>query len=732
MKDVAAASYQVKEALPKDVGRAICRLDPEEMRHFGFSAGQVVVICGKRKTPVRIMPSYPEDRGKTIVQIDGITRDNAQVGLNDKVQLESVDARSASKIVLLPLTGVSLSQKDDDSRYLGSLIDGLPVTAGDRIRTNLFGARAAEFKVLETVPKGVTFITTEAAIRVKTNEPGEKRAAKIAYEDIGGLGSQVQRIREMIELPLRFPQIFERLGIDPPKGVLLHGPPGTGKTLTARAVANETDAYFTHISGPEIIGKFYGESEARLRRVFEEAEAHAPAIIFIDEIDAIAPKREDMGGEKQVERRVVAQLLALLDGLKSRGQVIVIGATNLPNTLDPALRRPGRFDREISIPIPDKNARYEILQIHTRGMPLTEDVDLKRLAEITHGFVGADLDAFAREAAMVALRRILPDIDFNLADIPYDLLMSLSITMDDFLSAMKEVDPSAIREVFVEVPNVSWQDVGGLDIVKQELQEAVVWPLKFTEIFRAAKTRPPKGILLYGPPGTGKTLIAKALATESEVNFIAVKGPELINQYIGESERSVREIFKKARQAAPTILFLDEIDSLVPKRSQEASGARVTERVISQLLTEMDGIEELQGVLVLAATNRLDLIEPALLRSGRFDLVLEIPRPDWKERETIFAIHTKQKPLAADVDISMLAEKTENITGADIAFICKRASMLAIREHIKQLTSQAHQGSPLLLTKEHFNAAIDLLDSMHVQSNQLSVVCREKESTSIV
>lgn len=709
MKDVAAVSYQVKEALPKDVGRAICRLDPEQMRHFGFSAGQVVVIHGKRKTPVRIMPSYPEDRGKTIVQIDGITRDNAQVGLNDKVRIESVEVRSASKIVLLPLTGVSLSQKDDDSRYLGSLIDGLPVTAGDRIRTNLFGARAAEFKVLETVPKGVTFITAEATIRVKTNELGEKRAAKIAYEDIGGLGSQVQRIREMIELPLRFPQIFERLGIDPPKGVLLHGPPGTGKTLTARAVANETDAYFTHISGPEIIGKFYGESEARLRRVFEEAGAHAPAIIFIDEIDAIAPKREDMGGEKQVERRVVAQLLALLDGLKSRGQVIVIGATNLPNTLDPALRRPGRFDREISIPIPDKNARYEILQIHTRGMPLTEDVDLKRLAEVTHGFVGADLDAFAREAAMVALRRILPDIDFNLADIPYDLLMSLSITMDDFLSAMKEVDPSAIREVFVEVPNVSWQDVGGLDTVKQELQEAVVWPLKFTEIFRATKTRPPKGILLYGPPGTGKTLIAKALATESEVNFIAVKGPELINQYIGESERSVREVFKKARQAAPTILFLDEIDSLVPKRGQEASGARVTERVISQLLTEMDGIEELQGVLVLAATNRLDLIEPALLRSGRFDLVLEIPRPDRKAREIIFAIHTKQKPLAADVDISTLAEKTEGITGADIAFICKRASMLTIREHIKLLTSQAHQELPLLLTAEHFNAAIDLL-----------------------
>ena len=730
MKEDAVVNFQVKEALPKDVGRAVCRLDPQEMHDFGFSAGQIVVIFGKRKTPVRIMPSYPEDRGKAIVQIDGITRDNAQVGLNDKVQLEKVDVRSASKIVLLPLTGVSLSQKDNDSRYLGSLIDGLPVKAGDRIRTNLFGAKAAEFKVLETVPKGVLFITTETKIRVKTNEQGEKKAAKIAYEDIGGLGLQVQRIREMIELPLRFPQIFERLGIEPPKGVLLHGPPGTGKTLTARAVANETDAYFTHISGPEIIGKFYGESEARLRRVFEEAEANAPAIIFIDEIDAIAPKREDMGGEKQVERRVVAQLLALLDGLKSRGQVIVIGATNLPNTLDPALRRPGRFDREISIPIPDKNARYEILQIHTRGMPLTEDVNLKRLSEITHGFVGADLDAFAREAAMVSLRKILPDIDFNLADIPYDLLMNLSITMDDFLSAMKDVDPSAIREVFVEIPNVGWQDVGGMDSIKQELEEAVVWPLKFTEIFRTTKTRPPKGILLYGPSGTGKTLIAKALATESEVNFIAVKGPELINQYIGESERSVRDVFKKAKQAAPTILFLDEIDSLVPKRGLDSSGARVTERVISQLLTEMDGIEELQDVLVLAATNRQDLVEPALLRSGRFDLLFEIAKPDQKAREAIFAIHTKQKLLSADVDISTLAQKTEGRTGADIAFICRRASMLTIREHIKQLESQAHQESlhdkeefetPLFLTAEHFNAAIDLLDGMHSQSNRFPI-----------
>ncbi len=719
MKKVVAATFQVKEALAKDVGRAVCRLDPGEMQSLGFAPGQIVLIHGPRKTPARIMPSYPEDRGKKIVQIDGITRENAEVGLDEKVQIESVQAGQASKIVLLPLTGTGLSQKED-SRYLGSLIDGLPVTAGDRIRANLFGTGTAEFKVVETVPRGVVLVNTGATIRVETNEQGGKKAARIAYEDIGGLGLQVERIREMIELPLRFPQIFERLGIEAPKGVLLHGPPGTGKTLTARAVANETDVYFTHISGPEVIGKFYGESEGRLRRVFEEAEANAPAIIFIDEIDAIAPKREDMGGEKQVERRVVAQLLALLDGLKSRGQVIVIGATNLPNTLDPALRRPGRFDREILIPIPDKNARYDILQIHTRGMPLADNVDLKKLAEITHGFVGADLQAFAREAAMLALRRILPDIDFSRPEISYDLAMGLTISMADFLSAMKDVEPSAIREVFVEVPNVAWHHVGGLEAVKEELEEAVVWPLKFAEVFRETKTRPPKGVLLYGVPGTGKTLLAKALATESEVNFIAVKGPELISQYIGESERAVREVFKKARQAAPTILFLDEIDSLVPKRSGELSGERVVERVISQLLNEMDGIEELQGVLVLAATNRLDLIEPALLRSGRFDLLLEIPVPDQNARESIFAIHTEQMPLGESVSLSELAEKTAGMSGADIAFICRRASILAIRGYIKKLSLKKEREffadnalkTSISVTTEHFNAAIALLADM--------------------
>ncbi len=702
---------KVKESSPKDVGRAIARIDPEDMKELGLDVGDIIEIDGKRRTPAKIMPCYAEDRGKKIIQMDGISRENAQIGLDEKVKINKVDSRPANKITLSPLTTSSLLRGDGDAKYLGSLIEGLPVISGDKIRATFFGSRSSDFKVVDTIPDGVVLINAATLIRMDTKNQGEAKATTVSYEDIGGLGSQIQRIREMIELPLRYPQVFERLGIGAPKGVFLYGPPGTGKTLIARAVANETDAYFTHISGPEIMGKFYGESEARLRSVFEDAQAHAPAIIFIDEIDSIAPKREEMGGEKQVERRVVAQLLSLLDGLESRGQVIVIGATNIPNTIDPALRRPGRFDREISIPIPDKNGRLEILGIHTRGMPLAEDVSLEKLAEITHGFVGADLEALAREAAMSALRKILPKIDFEMAEIPYETLMKLEVTMDNFREAMKEVEPSAIREVFVEVPDVKWDDVGGLENIKEELKEAVEWPLKYSDLFKKANTNPPKGILLYGVPGTGKTLLAKAIATESGVNFISVKGPSLISKYVGESEKAIREVFKIAKQASPTIFFFDEIDSVVPRRGSSSTDAHVTERVISQFLTEMDGIEELKGVVVLAATNRLDLVDPAILRSGRFDILFELPKPDEKTREEIFKIHTKNKPLTKEVDLKELAGKTEGKVGADIEFICRKASMLAIREYIEAQSLKSKAQSPeLKITKRHFEEAVGLMN----------------------
>jgi transitional endoplasmic reticulum ATPase len=709
-------TLKVKEALAKDVGRALARIDPEDMQSLGLEVGDIIVIEGKRQTPAKVMPCYADDRGKGIIQMDGIVRANAQAGLDEKVKLVKADYKPAGKVTLVALTDAGALSKNGasggkDSQYIGSLINGLPVMNGDRVRATLFGSRFCEFKVMGAIPDGVVVIHAGTLIRMETGKSEESRSGKISYEDIGGLGVHIQRIREMIELPLRYPQVFARLGIQAPKGVLLHGPPGTGKTLIARAVANETDAYFTHISGPEIMGKFYGESEGRLRSVFEDAQKHAPAIIFIDEIDAIAPKREDMGGEKQVERRVVAQLLSLLDGLESRGHVIVIGATNIPNTLDPALRRPGRFDREIAIPIPDKRGRLEILQIHTRGMPLAGDVAVERLAEITHGFVGADLEALAREAAMSALRKIFPVIDFEMAEIPYETLMKLEVTMDNFVEAMKEVEPSAIREVFVEVPDVRWEDVGGLESVQRELQQAIEWPLKYADLFQRAHTNPPKGILLFGLPGTGKTLLAKAAATASGVNFISVKGPALISKYVGESERAIREVFKTAKQASPTILFFDEIDSLLPRRGAGGDG-HVAERVISQFLTEVDGIEALKGVVILGATNRLELMDPAVIRSGRFDLLLELPKPDAKAREAIFGIHTRQKPLAEDVDLKALAKLTEGRTGSDIEFVCRKASLLAIAEFVENMAERKVQDKKeLTITNKHFTAALRVMES---------------------
>ncbi len=602
----------------KDVGRGIARIDPQDLEALGAEIGDIVALTGKRQSVAKAMPAYLSERGRRIVQIDGIVRENVQAGLDETVTVFKVAYETARSVSLAPLNPMRSRPGTQQTSYIARLLEGRGLTEGDSVRVNLFGTRALDFKVVSTTPKGPVVVQASTAIRIE-GEGGAPKEAAVSYEDVGGLAKELPRIREMIELPLKYPEVFDRLGIDAPKGVLLHGPPGCGKTLIARAVANETAASFYHIAGPEIIHKFYGESEAHLRNIFQEASEHAPAIIFLDEIDAIAPKREEVHGE--VEKRVVAQLLALMDGLKSRGEVIVIGATNIPNSLDPALRRPGRFDREIAISIPDKYGRLEILHIHTRGMPLAEDVDLERLSQITHGFVGADLEALCREAAMIALRRIMPNIDFADANIPLERLLELVVTQQDFLEALRDVEPSAIREVFTEIPDVKWDDVGGLEEAKETLRESVEWPLNYGKLFEYAKTRPTKGILLHGPPGTGKTLLAKAVANESGVNFITVKGPALISKWMGESEKGIREVFKKAKQTAPCIVFFDEIDSLAPVRGAGTGDSHVIERVVSQLLTEMDGIEELKGVVILAATNRVDIVDPALLRPGRFDHV---------------------------------------------------------------------------------------------------------------
>jgi transitional endoplasmic reticulum ATPase len=706
MTQTGMSTLRVSEAVTKDVGRGIARIDPRDMARIGAEVGDIVEILGKRATVAKAMPAYMEDRAKDIIQIDGIARENAQISLGEKAQVQRVDSKPANTIILAAITPRGMLRERDTS-YIGRLLEGLAVVPGDRVRATLFGTRYQEFSVVEASPKGAVIIHPTTIIRMKGEKATAKEGIGVTYEDIGGLHKEIQRIREMIELPLKYPEVFERLGIEAPKGVLLHGPPGCGKTLIARAVANETDAYFVHISGPEVIHKFYGESEAHLRAIFEKAGEQAPAIVFLDEIDAIASKREEIRGDQQVERRVVAQLLAVMDGLKSRGQVIVIGATNIPSVLDPALRRPGRFDREISISIPDRNGRLEILQIHTRGMPLATDVDPERLAEITHGFVGADLEALCREAAMITLRKIMPKIEFEADYIPYELLLELEVTMDDFMEALKEVEPSAIREVFTEIPDVRWSDVGGLEEAKRVLRETIEWPLRYPELFKQANTNPGKGILLTGPPGTGKTLLAKAVASESEVNFISVKGPALLSKWVGESERSIREVFRKAKQASPCIVFFDEIDAIAPVRGTSAD-SHVTERVISQFLVELDGIEELKGVVVLAATNRPDIIDPALLRTGRFDLQLRLPVPDEKARLQIFDIHTRDKPLAEDVDLEALAKSTQGLVGSDIEAISRKASLLAIREFLNQTEPKSEEMdfAQFKIGARHFEQAI--------------------------
>ena len=695
---------KVTEALSKDVGRSIARMGPEDLERLQVAVGDTIEIAGKRQTVCRAMPAYKEVRGQSRVQLDGITRENAGAGIDEFVLVRKVFCTPAEKVVLAPASAI-LAERD--LKYIGGLLDSLSVVQGDRIRATLFGSRSADFKVESTIPKGPVFINpiTQLTIGKAQEQPA---TGTIAYEDIGGLRSQLQRIREMIELPLRYPEVFDRLGIGAPKGVLLHGPPGCGKTLIARAIAHETDANFFSISGPEVIHKFYGESEAHLRKIFEEAGRKGPSIIFLDEIDAIAPKREQVVGD--VEKRVVAQLLALMDGLAKRQNLIVIAATNLPNVLDPALRRPGRFDREIAIPIPDRNGRGEILEIHSRGMPLASDVDLVHLAEITHGFVGADLEALCREAAMICLRRIMPDIDFALSSLPYEQISKLEVRMEDFLAALKDVEPSAIREVFVEVPDVRWEDVGGLAEVKSRLVEAVEWPLRYGHLFEQAGIKPPKGILVSGPPGCGKTLLAKAVANESGVNFISVKGPALLSKYVGESERGIREIFRKARQAAPCIIFFDEIDALLPTRSAGSSDSHVSERVLSQFLAELDGIEELRGVLVLGATNRLDMLDPAVIRPGRFDQIVEIPLPKEEDRREIFSIHLKNKPLAPGIDLSALVASSDAFSGAEIASVCNVAALRAVRRAIEGIDPAGTEEVVIVVTADDLQAAFEEVD----------------------
>lgn len=724
-------TLKVAEASSRDVGRRIGRVDPKVASEMSLSTGDAIEIsAGKnKKTTILHWPAYQEDYGRGLIRIDGYTRNKLEVGINDTVDIRRVETKEAQQITLAPTEPLRILGAEE---YLASFLEGQLVTKGDVVPLNVMGQRI-DLVVISTAPGGPVIISQKTEVIVSEESAEAVAAARegdipsITYEDIGGLRDEVTKVREMIELPLRHPELFRRLGVEAPKGVILHGPPGTGKTLLAKAVANETNASFYTIGGPEIMSKYYGESEERLRNVFQEAQKNAPSIIFIDELDSIAPKREEVSGE--VERRIVAQLLSLMDGLKARGKVVVIGATNRINAIDPALRRPGRFDREIELGVPDRDGRLDILQIHTRGMPLEKDVNLERLADITHGFVGADLHALAKEAAIRALRRILPEIDLSAESIPADILNKIIVKMQDFIDVVNEMEPSAMREVFVEVPDVKWEDIGGLETIKQELREAVEWPLKYQGMFAYADATPPKGILLYGPPGTGKTLMAKATANESEANFISIKGPELLSKWVGESEKGVREIFRKARQAAPCIIFFDEIDAIAPARGGDFGTSHVTERVISQILTELDGLEVLTNVVVIAATNRPDIIDTALLRPGRFDRLLYVPPPDYESRKQIIHIHTKKKPLADDTNIDNLAAKMDGYTGADIAAVASAAVMLALREHIskygKPQEAQSH-AKELKIHMRHFEEAMKKIRPLSTQELDMYKMISER------
>ncbi|HEY7366844.1 MAG TPA: CDC48 family AAA ATPase [Nitrosopumilaceae archaeon] len=685
------------------VGEGKAIIDPKIIEDNKWTAGQILELSHNKKTHVILWKGSPEDYGSGIIRVDGMTRYNLGAGVGDQIIIKAVEATGAQQVVLSPTEKVNVDEESLQNYMLRNYYNHV-FTNGDIVIINAPMGRKIQFVITSTKPTKPVIINEATIFKIGSMTKAiDSSVPRVTYDDLGGLKKEVHKIREMVEWPMRHPELFEKIGVEPPKGVLLYGPPGTGKTLLAKAVAGETNANFTYLSGPEIMGKYYGESEERLREFFKQAEENAPSIIFIDEIDSIAPKREEVTGE--VEKRIVSQLLTLMDGMKSRGKVVVVAATNRPDSIDPALRRPGRFDREIEIGIPDEEGRKEVLNIHTRGMPLEKGVDIKQIAKITHGFVGADLEILAKEAAMRALRRIkeTEKIDFD-NEISTEILEKIRITKEDFREALKEVRPSALREVLVQTPNVTWDDVGGLESLKEELRESIEWPLKHKEAFDYVDVKTPKGILLHGPPGTGKTLIAKAVAKMTESNFISIKGPELLSKWVGESEKGVREIFRKARQAAPCIIFFDEVDAIVPRRGSGSSGSHVTENVVSQILTEIDGLEELHNVLIIGATNRLDIVDPAILRPGRFDRIIEVPMPDAKGRENIFKIHTKKKPLAKDVDLGKLVAHTDGFSGAEIAAVANRAGITALKRYVSGKSTSVKE---IEITQKDLMDAID-------------------------